>query len=298
MLDAVTLDQLRTFIAAAQTGSFSAAGRQIGRAQSVVSQSLANLEAQLDVKLFDRSTHRPTLTVVGRELLADALLVVDDLDRLKARAKGIASGLEPEINVVAHVFLPTNVLTLAVSEFHKKFPRTALKISVEGMGAVIEPVLEGVASFGIRAPMLVDHPDVTSEHLMTIPYLIVTSAQHPLAEWRKPIPKKELAKYVQLALSDRSQLTNNKDMGILSPKVWRISDLGVKHEFLKSGLGWGGMPLHMVRSDIASGMLVELELEEARPNSMMSLAVIYRTNTPPGPAGRWLLDKIKETASI
>ena len=44
MLDAVTLDQLRTFIAAAEQGSFSAAGRKLRRAQSVVSQALANLE--------------------------------------------------------------------------------------------------------------------------------------------------------------------------------------------------------------------------------------------------------------
>jgi hypothetical protein len=55
MLDAVTLDQFRTFIAAVDEGSFSAAGRKLRRAQSVVSQTLANLEAQLGVKLFDRS---------------------------------------------------------------------------------------------------------------------------------------------------------------------------------------------------------------------------------------------------
>jgi hypothetical protein len=55
MLDGVSLDQLRTFIAAADEGSFSAAGRRLRRAQSVVSETLANLEGQLSVKLFDRS---------------------------------------------------------------------------------------------------------------------------------------------------------------------------------------------------------------------------------------------------
>ena len=55
MLDGVSLDQLRTFIAAADEGSFSAAGRRLRRAQSVVSQTLANLEGQLGVKLFDRN---------------------------------------------------------------------------------------------------------------------------------------------------------------------------------------------------------------------------------------------------
>src|SRR5437762_503804 len=54
MLDGVSLDQLRSFIAAVDAGSFSAAGRRLGRAQSVISQTLANLEGQLGVRLFDR----------------------------------------------------------------------------------------------------------------------------------------------------------------------------------------------------------------------------------------------------
>jgi hypothetical protein len=52
MLDGVTLDQMRTFLAAADEGSFSAAGRKLGRAQSVVSQTLANLEGQIGVRTW------------------------------------------------------------------------------------------------------------------------------------------------------------------------------------------------------------------------------------------------------
>ncbi|KAB0685222.1 LysR family transcriptional regulator [Burkholderia territorii] len=297
MLDAVTLDQIRTFIAAAETGSFSAAGRRLGRAQSVVSQTLANLEGQLGVQLFDRTSRSPTLTVIGRELLVDARVVAGDMDRLKARAKGLAGGLEPELSVVVHVFLPTGVLTQAVSAFHQQFPRTPLRISVEGMGAVIEPVLEGLSSFGVRAPLLTNHPDLTSEHLMTVPYLMVAAPQHPLAHYGRPIPARELAQHVQLVLSDRSRLTGKTDLGVLSPETWRLSDLGAKHAFLKAGLGWGGMPYHAVEADIADGSLVPLEFEETRANAAISLSAIYRTDTPPGPAGRWLLDQLKAVAS-
>jgi len=296
MLDAVTLDQLRTFIAAAETGSFSAAGRKLGRAQSVVSQTLANLEAQLGVQLFDRTSRSPTLTVIGRELLADARVVSNDMDLFKARAKGLAGGLEPELSVVVHVFLPTEVVTRAVSAFHERFPRTPLRISVEGMGAVIEPVLERQSSFGVRAPLHTNHPDLTSEHLMTVPYVMVAAPQHPLAQHRAPISARELAQHVQLVLSDRSRLTGKTDLGVLSPTTWRLSDLGAKHAFLKAGLGWGGMPLHVVQADVDSGALVPLEFEETRANAVISLSAIYRTDTPPGPAGRWLLDQLKTVA--
>src|SRR5882757_5596973 len=98
MLDAVTLDQLRTFIAAAEQGSFPAAGRRLRRAQSVVSQTLANLEGQLGVKLFDRGARLPMLTDQGRALLARARAVAMEVDLFKARAKGLASGLETELS--------------------------------------------------------------------------------------------------------------------------------------------------------------------------------------------------------
>jgi DNA-binding transcriptional LysR family regulator len=71
MLDGVSLDQLRTFIAAAEEGNFSAAGRRLRRAQSVVSQTLANLEGQIGVKALraqrsgydaDRSGPRASLS--------------------------------------------------------------------------------------------------------------------------------------------------------------------------------------------------------------------------------------------
>jgi DNA-binding transcriptional LysR family regulator len=92
MLDRVSLDQLRAFIAAVEGGSFSAAGRHLRRAQSVVSQTLANLEVQIGVKLFDRRGRYPVLTDQGRALLSYARAVAGDVDVLKARAKSLAGG--------------------------------------------------------------------------------------------------------------------------------------------------------------------------------------------------------------
>src|SRR6476620_2892388 len=93
MLDAVSLDQLRIFIAAVDEGSFSAASRKLLRAQSVVSETISNLEDQIGVSLFDRSGRYPKLTPAGTVLLADARNSVKGMDLLKARAKGMAAGL-------------------------------------------------------------------------------------------------------------------------------------------------------------------------------------------------------------
>ena len=129
MLDAVTLDQLRTFIAAADQGSFSGAGRKLRRAQSVVSKTLANLEGQFRVALFDRTRRRPTLTPQGQVLLPHAAAVVGfDVDRLKAHAKQLAGGLESELSIAVDVMFPMSTLTSAVTAFHAAFPVTPLRL--------------------------------------------------------------------------------------------------------------------------------------------------------------------------
>jgi len=68
-----TLDQLRVFLTVVDVGSFAGAARELGRATSVVSYTIANLEAQLGVALFDRDTSRkPQLTDAGRTVLSEA----------------------------------------------------------------------------------------------------------------------------------------------------------------------------------------------------------------------------------
>src|SRR5438552_8594985 len=153
MLDGVSLDHLRMFIAAADEGSFSKGGRRLRRAQSVVSQTLANLEAQLGVKLFDRSNRSPVLTSQGVALLAEARAVVSRMDVFKAHAKGLSDSLEPELSVVVDVMFPFEELTSAVAAFQTKFPATPLRLYVEAMGAVLQPVMEGRSAFGVMGSL-------------------------------------------------------------------------------------------------------------------------------------------------
>src|SRR5260221_8550313 len=168
MLDGVSLDQLRTFIAAADEGSFSAGGRRLRRAQSVVSQTLANLETQLGVKLFDRSSRSPVLTREGVALLAGARAVVNRMDAFKARAKGLSDGLEPELSVVVDAVFPLGQLTDAVAAFQEKFPVTPLRLYVEALGAVLQPLIEGRCAFGVMGTRPTAPPHPTADDLPTV----------------------------------------------------------------------------------------------------------------------------------
>jgi DNA-binding transcriptional LysR family regulator len=292
MLDGVSLDQLRTFIAAADEGSFSAAGRRLRRAQSVVSQTLANLEGQLGVKLFDRSARFPVLTDQGRALLADARTVVGDLDLFKARAKTLAGGLEPELSVAVDVMFPDATFARTVAAFQKEFPATLLRFDVES-SAIVEPVLEGRCAVGVVGSWSVESPQLTHEQLLSVGVCMVVSSQHPLATRRGPIPTAALAKHVQLVHIDPADVSRSLGY-ITSARVWRLSHLGAKLAFLRAGLGYGGLPIHMVEADLASGALVQITTEDVPPGRVIVMSAIYRTDSPPGPAGRWFIEHLKQ----
>src|ERR1700704_4320307 len=257
MLDAVSLDHLRVFIAAADEGSFSAGGRRLRRAQSVVSQTLANLEAQLGVKLFDRPSRSPVLTRQGLALLAEARAVVSRMDVFKARAKGLADGLEPELSVVVDVMFPLEQLTCAVAAFQVEFPATPLTLYVEALGAVLQPVMEGRCAFGVMGSLPTAPSQLTRERLLSVGWTFVVSPTHALAALAGPLPARVLAQHRQLVLTDRSELSQGKDFGVFSANTWRLADLGAKHAFLRAGLGWGGMPAAVVKADLKSGALVK-----------------------------------------
>jgi DNA-binding transcriptional LysR family regulator len=299
MLDGLSLDQIRAFIAAADTGSFSAAARRLNRAQSVVSQTIAGLEGQLRVPLFDRSGRYPVLTGQGRQILADARVVAAGIDQLKARAKGMAEGLEPELSVVIDVMFPMVVLTQAAARFSEVFPTTPLRLYVEALGGVAGAVLDRNCGLGVMGSLAVETPELVTERLIGVQMVMVAAAAHPLAVLSGPVPVAELARHIQLVLTDRTELSKGKQFGVFSPRIWRLADLGAKHEFLRAGLGWGGMPLHMVERELADGTLVRIEPEDQLPEGMvMPISAIYRVDSPPGPAARWLIDQLRTTTAL
>jgi DNA-binding transcriptional LysR family regulator len=298
MLDGVSLDQLRTFIAVADEGNFSAAGRRLRRAQSVVSQTLANLEGQIGVKLFERSGRGTTLTDQGHVLLSLAREVASDVDHFKARAKGLASGLETELTLVVDAMFPVAVLASAVAAFQMRFPAIPLRLYVDMWEAVADPVLDRRCAIGLMGSLSPLPPQFSLERVLTVRAIKVVSPQHPLAMHRAPIPMSVLVEHIQLVHADHTNVWRAGRLGLLSPRIWRLCDLAAKHHFLRAGFGFGIMPLHMVEADLASGALVELQVEEDPPKGhVIPMSAVYLTDTPLGPAGRWFIDRLKEDAA-
>jgi DNA-binding transcriptional LysR family regulator len=148
-----TLDQLHVLAAVVETGSFSAAARRLNRAQSVISYTVANLERQLGLALFERDSRRPVLTEAGRTVVADARRVGLLVDELRARASALRRGLEAELGLAVDVLFPTARLVAALEDFAREFPTVALRLRIEALGGVAELVEHGVCRIGVIGPL-------------------------------------------------------------------------------------------------------------------------------------------------
>lgn len=286
-----TLDQLRIFLTIVEVGSFAGAARKLHRATSVVSYSMANLESQLGVLLFDRKTTRkPQLTEAGRTVLAEARSIYNGIDGLRAKVRGLLQGLEAEVHLVIDVMFPAARIVDALKSFRAEFPTVQLHLHMEALGAVAQMVLEGRAAVGVSGMVHRNLVGIERVEVGFVDLLPVAAPEHPLALVGRNRPGAG-REHVQLVLSDRSALTRNQDFGVVGTHSWRLADLGSKHMLLKEGIGWGNMPAPMVEEDLASGRLVLLDL----PGNQVlpyGFDAIYRIDTTPGPAAAWLIERL------
>ena len=283
-----TLDQLRVFLTVVDVGSFAGAARRLGRATSVISYSIANLEAQLGILLFDRvSTRKPQLTEAGRTVLSEARTISNGVNGLRAKVRGLVQGLEAEIHLVLDVMLPAWRVVDALKAFRAEFPMVSLRLYVEALGAVTQIVLDRTATIGIAGHPETEVAGIERVGIGIVELIPVAAPGHPLALAGGNAPGAG-RDHIQLVLTDRSTLTHGQDFEVLGTRTWRLADLGSKHMLLKEGIGWGNMPEPMVREDLAAGRLVQLHMPDFKGGSYR-LHAIYRTDTPPGPAGSWLI---------
>src|SRR5258708_30193650 len=150
-----SVDQLRVLLAVVEAGSFTGAGRRVGRAISAVSYAIDALEAQLGVSVFTRgSTRKPRLTDAGEAILSEARAVVHSVETLRARVKGLHDGLESEVSLVIDSLWQGDHLTAALADFHAMFPTVPLRLMVQPLNVADRPHRRSNAGLAAGSPLL------------------------------------------------------------------------------------------------------------------------------------------------
>ncbi len=298
MIGNLSLDQLRVLVTIADTGGFSAAGRKLRRAQSAISQAIATLEAAQGVALFDRSGHRPRLTEVGRVLVDQARLVLASAARFEAVAAGTREGLEPELALAIDPLVPTAPLIDSLRALSETFPDLPVSFSTEGLGGSLRRLRSGSAALAVCLLLPEVPEDIAAYPLLRVAMQPVVAPGHPLASLGRSAARGDLEPHVQLVLSDPVD-PGGAAYGLSSARLWRFVDLGRRLDFLLAGFGWCRMPEHLVAAPIAEGKLVALTIEDdPAPGEGLVIYAAHRRDRALGPAGRWLLDRLRQRLAV
>jgi DNA-binding transcriptional LysR family regulator len=297
MLDGLTLDQIRMFIAIADAGSFRAGARQLFRAQSAVSHAIGNLETELGIKLFDRSEHRPQLTLEGKALLADARAVLLKVDLMRARARGLGEGVELALSIIIDTWFPMTTVAAALRNFHETYPSVGVRVSTAPLGGPLEALRNGPCTLGITVSEDFRDPRIELEALTTIRVVPIAASTHPLAKLVKTsatVDTAALAEHLQILLEDPTTLSAGREFGVLSPGTWRVAQQDTKHALILAGLGWGRLPFWLVQGDIAIGRLVQIPAAALGPQGeiVRNAYLAHRIDKPLGPAARAFRDSL------
>jgi DNA-binding transcriptional LysR family regulator len=291
MLDALTLDQMRMFLAVAEAGSFRGAAGRLSRVQSAVSHAIATMEGQLGIALFDRSGHRPALTREGRALLGDVRGILLKVDAFRARARGLGEGVELGLAIAVDTLFSPVTVGAALRDLHAVYPSVGVRMQVSALGGPIAAVTSGTCALAITAGEDLRDPRIALEQLTLVPMVAVAAANHALAAVAaegRTIGTLELADHLQIVLEDPTPLTEGRDIGVLSPGTWRVSTQDAKHALIIAGAGWGRLPLWAVERDLAEGRLVRVPAAAWGPKGEAPVPayLAQRTDAPLGPAAR------------
>lgn len=231
------IDEIRSFVAVAETGSFSAASRSLKRAQSVVSMHIAGFEAELGYKLFDR-TPKPVLTAQGRELLVGAKRVLVEADRLQNRALTLSDTQSPSIYMGIDLVLEAPVMIDLLRLFAKSFP--SVRLQIENISGSEAKWFFTKTAMNLALVFSSDPSLESDEYILGhSPLSIVVAKNHPLAAIDRPTVD-DLRRYRQIVVHARDP--QSPSPAVVNTDYWEI-DSGLWALGLAArGVGWAILP--------------------------------------------------------
>ena len=282
----LSLESLQLLVAAADSGSFSAAARRLGKAQSAVSTGIANLEIDLGLTLFDRSGRLPRLTAPGERMVAEARALLAQQGQLQALAAELAAGIEARLTLAIDDDSLLPWLTPVLEQLAIAYPLLELELLFPMMEDLSEMLLAGRAQLGIGYQGLVTPAALTRFGLGRMAMPLVVAPGHPLAQLAAPALE-DLRQHRQLLVTARQPGTERERFRLSTSIWWVEGDLGVL-ALVKRGLGWATVPAFLLTEALAHGDVVCLPDEALPPIPELSIELLWHSAHPLGPAAQWL----------
>lgn len=255
---AFDLDNLRAFLAAVDHGSFSAAARALGRVPSAVSMAIANLEAQLDVPLFERSGRNPTPTAQALALLPQARLLAEGLQRLNVHALSLSQGLEASLTLaLVPELLDTVPWSAALHALAVEHPLLQVEVLTAPQADALAMVRSGRADLALVFERYGAAPYQAFQEVAEERLVAVAARSHPMFKGARQVRDTDLMLQRQVVVAGRD--TDGVDQRIaMSSLQWKTDSPTAALALVRAGLGWAWLPASLVRAAVQGGHLVEI----------------------------------------
>ncbi|WP_306392782.1 LysR family transcriptional regulator [Telluria beijingensis] len=286
------LGGIRTFIAAARAGSFTAAAAELDVSKSAVGKSIARLEERLRIKLFHRTTRRLALTVDGEAYYATCAAALGEIqameDTLAARS-GVPGG---RLRIDLPMFYGRRVVLPVLLRMSQRYPQVQLTVTFSD--DLIDPVKEGVDLL-IRFGPLPDASALVARSLGR-QQLVTCAAPGYLAASGTPATVPDLMRHQCIVGYRRGQ-----------PLGWSFYDAGGKvtrcappptHQFddgeailgaALAGCGLCQLPRSLLEANLADGSLVAVLGDVS---AYMEVNLLWPRTRHVLPKVRWLVDEL------
>ena len=249
-------EALTAFVESVACGSFSAAARRLRKSQSTISTAIANLEADLGVTLFDRTSRQPTLTPQGEQVLSYVKAILAASDRLDELAISLSGNTEARLTFVLSDTLHPDVLEDLLAQFDRRFPHTEFECLIGEDDDVIDLLQKERAQVGLIEARDSYPTEIGSIRLpMQTEMAIFVAPRHPLAAQGR-VTRDELFSWRELRLSTYLDNSAEPARGL----VWSAPNYLLLFSMAAQGLGWCILPSALVEEFAGSGSLVALDI--------------------------------------
>lgn len=294
MHQAITLDALRVLDFIDTKGSFGGAANALHRVPSALTYTVQKLEADLGIKLFDRSGHRAILTPAGRLLLDEGRSLLEAAGRLEEAVKQVESGWETQLRIARDTILPLRPLLQALGRFHGALDQQVdVHISEEVLGGTWDALVANRCELSLGA--CGEPPKGLFEFckLGSVEFVFAVAPGHPLTRHRGPVTAAAIKAFPTIVIADSSVSLPGRSSGVMaSRQLVRVPTMSAKLEAQMLGLGVGFVPRHLAAEALAQGQLCALPCTVPRPD--IPCYLVWRKDNK-GKALAWFT---KELASI
>jgi DNA-binding transcriptional LysR family regulator len=303
---AFSSDSVQVFLAVLDQGSFSAAARALSRVPSAVSMTIAHLEAELDVALFDRSGREPRPTAAARALEPQARLLAGQLQQLNAQALALTQGLEERLTLAIAPELLAARWSNPLATLAQEYPL----LQVEVLAAPQVDALALLHSGRAQLALVFERPSIDGregfQEVGSETLVAVMAPQHPVlvaaraaAAARGEAPGRALLREEHLTTT-RQIVVASRDLAQTDPRFvfarhhWRTDSHLAALGLIEAGLGWGWQPRALVQPRIEAGSLVEMPFDNLSNGVALWVDVVWSKERPLGLGARRFVQLIAQ----